>query len=147
MQLEHITPESGEQGDSLAKRREIAQRVLCTEIDWHGDGAAFLPCPGEQLHTSPSGPRDCILYLNGAPTLFCFHQGCRDEIAAANHELRSAIGSAERASGQSNLSAAVAESHGKVQSLINGAWSAREAKAAVSRCSRVASGPYRRLQH
>jgi hypothetical protein len=114
----------GEQGIPLVLRRQIAQRVLGDEIDWQSEDIGWLPCPGEHQHTTPSGPRDCILYLNGPPTLSCFHQHCAEEITAANLELRRAIGSAER-----QCATAVDPT---LRSIVKDNWHMRQARAADS---------------
>jgi len=74
--------------------QEIAEDVL-GGISWEGDRGILDECPGHFLHTNPTKDGDCIVYLNldsnGVPTVFCFHQSCKDEVEEANGELREAI--------------------------------------------------------
>lgn len=79
----------------MKSRREVAESLL-GEINWRDDSSGFCQCPGHQHHTSANGKRDCLLRLDGAPTLTCVHSSCRDEVEAANLNLRREIGRAER---------------------------------------------------
>jgi AAA domain/VirE N-terminal domain len=80
----------------LARRREIAAEIL-GNIGWKEEAVGFCTCPGEHLHTTGEGVRDCRVTLDGAPTIHCFHTHCSGLISGANRELRSRIGKAERA--------------------------------------------------
>jgi hypothetical protein len=75
--------------------RQIAESVL-GPVDWQDEHSGFCRCPGEHLHTTPTKDRACRVYLDAAdghaPTVFCFHGSCQDEIIATNFRLRSAIG-------------------------------------------------------
>lgn len=71
-------------------RTQIAEKILGV-IDEDG----FCKCPGEHLHTSANGPKDCMVMLDGAPTVKCFHGSCAGIVNGVNHELRSQIGKAE----------------------------------------------------
>jgi len=75
--------------------RKIAESVL-GPIEWEDLHSGFCQCPGEHLHTTPTKERDCRVYLDAdeghAPTVFCFHGSCQDEITTTNFRLRSAIG-------------------------------------------------------
>lgn len=75
-------------------RAEIAEKIL-GPIQWTEDGG-FCKCPGQHLHTSANGARDCKVMLDGAPTIKCFHDSCAGIVEGVNHELRSQIGKAER---------------------------------------------------
>jgi len=76
---------------------ELAEAVVGA-VEWESEHAGFCKCPGEHLHTRPTQPRDCRVYLdadNGyAPTIHCFHDSCRELTAQANFSLRSSIGKA-----------------------------------------------------
>lgn len=63
-------------------------------VDWHDSQCGYLPCPGEHLHTHKSGPRDCRIYLDGVPTLYCVHQSCEAVVAETNANLRGALSAA-----------------------------------------------------
>ena len=92
----------------LAQRQAIAAKVL-GEIEWDGE-TGYCLCPGFDLHSTESNRRDCTIYLNeGAllphdkPTIFCFHQSCKEVVAKANARLRSEIGKAEAGGSFSTL--------------------------------------------
>jgi hypothetical protein len=40
----------------------------------------YIRCPYEQKHTKPTKGRDCQLYFNDGPNIFCFHQSCREDL-------------------------------------------------------------------
>ena len=65
-----------------------AAEELLGDVKWVSDTKGFCRCPGEHRHTVASGDRECVIYLDGAPTIFCFHQSCGDEVRTANHQLR-----------------------------------------------------------
>ncbi len=75
--------------------RQVAEGVV-GPVDWTDEHSGYCACPGAHKHTTPSRERDCRVYLdaeNGyAPTIHCFHDSCKEEIAAANFRLRSTIG-------------------------------------------------------
>jgi len=77
------------------ERQRIAIELL-REIDWQTESYGFLRCPGQHLHMTENGDRDCEIHLDGAPTLHCFHNSCRGIIDELNHELRSRIRKAEK---------------------------------------------------
>ena len=68
----------------------IAERML-GEVEWADERQGYCACPGRSRHTHHSGRRDCAVYLDRVPTLFCVHQSCRDVVERRNHELRKAI--------------------------------------------------------
>jgi hypothetical protein len=71
--------------------RQIAAGVVGA-VDWQTEVSGFCRCPGESLHTHPTGKKDCRISVDGAPTIFCFHSSCAPAVAEANHKLRCAIG-------------------------------------------------------
>jgi RecA-family ATPase len=75
--------------------RQIAESLL-GPVDWQDSYTGFCRCPGEHQHTTPTKDRDCRVFLDAekgqAPTVFCFHGSCNDEIIATNFRLRSEIG-------------------------------------------------------
>jgi P4 family phage/plasmid primase-like protien len=79
----------------LETRRAVAAELV-GEIDWSTESRGCFACPAQHLHTTGDGARDCEVYLDGAPTIHCFHNHCRGIIEATNRELRSRIGKAER---------------------------------------------------
>lgn len=71
--------------------RSIAARLLGS-IEWLSEVSGHCRCPGEALHTSRTGPKDCRVSVDGAPTIFCFHASCIAAVAEANRRLRREIG-------------------------------------------------------
>src|SRR5262245_58466670 len=70
--------------------RQVARSVLGT-IDWQTEVSGFCRCPGERLHTSANGKKDCRVNVDGGPTNFCFHASCAMAVAEANRRLRRAL--------------------------------------------------------
>ena len=70
--------------------RQIAA-ALMGEIDWQSEVSGFCRCPGESLHTHPTGKKDCRVSVDGAPTIYCFHSSCAAAVADANLRLRRAV--------------------------------------------------------
>lgn len=71
--------------------RSVAVRLLGV-VEWQTDVSGFCRCPGESAHTSRTGPKDCRVNVDGAPTIFCFHASCAQAVAEANRRLRREIG-------------------------------------------------------
>lgn len=79
----------------LDLRKRFAEQLLAPSIiDWR-DGYGWARCPHENLHTSRSGPRDVKVFLDGAPTISCFHAHCKNEIDQLCYRFRSEVGKAE----------------------------------------------------
>ena len=57
-------------------------------VDWQTEVSGFCRCPGESLHTHPTGKKDCRVSVDGAPTIYCFHSSCAPAVAEANRKLR-----------------------------------------------------------
>lgn len=70
--------------------RQIAMSILGS-VDWQTEVSGFCRCPGEAMHTSANGKKDCRVNVDGAPTIFCFHASCIGAVAEANRRLRSAL--------------------------------------------------------
>jgi len=83
-------------GPEIKARQNIAGELL-GQIDWKTEARGFCTCPGERLHTTDNGARDCEVHIDGSPTIHCFHNSCTGIRDAVNRELRSRIGKAERA--------------------------------------------------
>src|SRR5215471_2967335 len=66
--------------------------VLVGAIDWQTAVSGFCRCPGEAMHTSGNGKKDCRVNVDGAPTIFCFHASCAAAVAEANRRLRRELG-------------------------------------------------------
>jgi hypothetical protein len=71
--------------------RQLAAGVVGA-VDWQTDVSGFCRCPGEALHTTRTGKKDCRVSVDGAPTIYCFHSSCAAVVAEANRRLRSALG-------------------------------------------------------
>ena len=72
--------------DNQRKAEEIVGSV-----DWQSANHGLCKCPGEATHTSHTRLRDTTVFIDGVPTIFCWHTSCvayRDE---ANRKLRRAI--------------------------------------------------------
>ncbi len=67
--------------------RQVAAGIVGA-VDWQTDVSGFCRCPGESLHTQPTGKKDCRVSVDGAPTIYCFHASCGPAVANANLRLR-----------------------------------------------------------
>ena len=67
--------------------RKVASRLLGA-VDWQNEVSGFCRCPGEAMHTSQNGKKDCRVNVDGAPTIFCFHASCAPAVAEAKRRLR-----------------------------------------------------------
>jgi hypothetical protein len=72
--------------------RHIATSIVGA-VDWQTEVSGFCRCPGESLHTHPTGKKDCRVSVDGAPTIYCFHSSCEGVVAASNLRLRRELGS------------------------------------------------------
>ncbi len=68
----------------------IAERLLGA-IDWFEPLRGYCACPGSAQHTTATTPRDCMVMLDGAPTVYCFHSSCLPAVEAANRSLRQSL--------------------------------------------------------
>lgn len=66
---------------------------LVGPVRWTGPTEGYCRCPGAALHSTPPGGKDCRVRIDGVPTVYCFHTHCAAAVAAANKELRRALGS------------------------------------------------------
>ena len=73
-----------------ALRGEVER--LVGAVEWTGANVGNCRCPGQDLHTTPTGKRDCRVYLDRVPTIYCFHSSCRQEVDRVNSILRSRLG-------------------------------------------------------
>jgi len=61
-------------------------------VHWEVENVrGYITCPGVDLHSKPTKPRDTTLFLDRVPTIFCLHTGCRGKVKAANAALRAAL--------------------------------------------------------
>ncbi len=92
--VERVKTQAAPSSIRFPSRTQIAEQILGA-IQWT-DESGFCKCPGEHLHTSANGVKDCKVMLDTVPTIKCFHGSCAGIVAGVNHELRSQIGKAER---------------------------------------------------
>ena len=78
----------------LGTRRRIAESIL-GPVDWESDAVGLAECPGVDLHSTPTGRRDCRVAVDGAPTVYCVHASCHAAVESANRRLRSDTGRSE----------------------------------------------------
>lgn len=69
---------------------ELAVELL-GEIDWISPTEGYCDCPGRNRHSNRSGRRDCALYLDRVPTVYCVHGSCSNIVETTNKKLRAAI--------------------------------------------------------
>ena len=75
----------------IQRRQRIAVEIV-GDLDWETKTCGFGRCPNESKH---SKKRDRLkVNIDGVPTIFCFHDGCKDTIQKLNGKLRSRIGRA-----------------------------------------------------
>ena len=76
---------------TLQERQELAENYLGL-VDWQESGTeGYCRCPGQAKHTTPNGPKDCIVYVTGAPTVHCFHRSCQDDTDEYSAPLRKVL--------------------------------------------------------
>jgi hypothetical protein len=74
-------------------KRTIIKAEVGTVI-WDSPSTGFCKCPGEHYHQSRNGKRDCRVYLEPIPTVYCLHASCGPIIKDINRKIRSSIGHA-----------------------------------------------------
>ena len=75
---------------TMEEKQRIAQELIEVPIEWNGDRGYFT-CPMASLHTKKTSARDTVIYLDGAPTSYCFHHSCRRWHSDMSQALRSAM--------------------------------------------------------
>jgi hypothetical protein len=80
----------------ITSPQDIASSLF--SIEWETPQLGWIECPGIEQHTGRNNPADCRITIDDGrpPTIHCFHDSCKSEIASANKTLRSAIGRAEK---------------------------------------------------
>ena len=71
--------------------RKAAVEKIVGEVEWDDDHKGHCECPGIALHTTKDGPCDCTVYLDGVPTISCFHASCQQVVREHTAALRRAI--------------------------------------------------------
>ena len=86
--LESPRPCNCETPDQTARLRQIAEEVLNQTIDWRSASVGYCDCPGANLHTSRTGPRDYrVAVFDSIVAGKCFHATCAETCRAANREM------------------------------------------------------------
>lgn len=94
----------------LAERQNVAELLLGAKLAWQG-GQAFCKCPGAASHSS-SNPTECMVYVDGAPNIFCMHGSCKGVCRATSETLQSLIGKLRFARHLATQQAAASAQHG-----------------------------------
>lgn len=84
------TPGSAIQAAPNRTASQIAEQVV-GEVTWTTATEGYCNCPGRSRHTHSNGPRDCLVYLDGVPTVHCVHASCQGIVNQTNHALRAAL--------------------------------------------------------
>ncbi|HRH95387.1 MAG TPA: hypothetical protein PLB55_05600 [Prosthecobacter sp.] len=74
----------------LRDPKEVAEEVL-GQIHWLDESTGYGECPGKQNHTTPDGPKDCRIHVDGTPAVYCLHSSCSSKVADASRRLRDAM--------------------------------------------------------
>lgn len=73
--------------DQAPTTKEIIERHV-KDVTWRGL-KGYCHCPGEHLHTTQTPhKRDCIIYADSVPTVYCFHEHCQELISDINRQIR-----------------------------------------------------------
>lgn len=62
-------------------------------LDWDENNpeVAYIPCPGRDKHTHRNGRKDCRVYLDGTPHVYCVHQSCEEATRELTENIRGAL--------------------------------------------------------
>lgn len=69
--------------------QEIVQKYL-PDVQWISPTKGLCLCPGRAKHTSKSTKKDCAVFVEKVPTVYCFHQNCQEEVSSVNDDIRAA---------------------------------------------------------
>lgn len=73
---------------STPSTASIVEQVI-PGVRWSSPTKGLCQCPGHQKHSTRSTKKDCAVFIGGSvPTVYCFHEGCAEEILAANDAIR-----------------------------------------------------------
>jgi len=64
-------------------------------VEWINDYQGFITCPGQDLHGNSNSKKDCTVYLDRVPTIYCHHTSCAAPLATLNKKLRQALSGQE----------------------------------------------------
>ncbi len=85
-----LPPGSADHAATKRTASQIAEQVV-GEVTWISEAEGYCRCPGHAQHTNQNRQRDCAVYLDGVPTLYCQHTSCASTVERKNRELREAI--------------------------------------------------------
>lgn len=79
----------------LSPAQAVAESIVQV-IEWQSRMKAFCICPGEDLHTTPSGSADCVVIVETLPDkcmpgIYCFHENCAEACDEATRKLRKVL--------------------------------------------------------
>lgn len=94
----------------LDERQNVAELLLGQKLVWSG-GQAFCKCPGAATHSS-SNPTECMVYVDGAPNVFCQHGSCKAVCRGTSEALQSLIGKLRFTRWQATQHTASSAQHG-----------------------------------
>ena len=79
-----------------AEQSKVLDDLFGNSIEWDEQQphVGYIKCPGEDKHTHKTGRKDCRIYLDGVPTVFCLHQRCAEEVEELTSNVRGALKSA-----------------------------------------------------
>lgn len=69
--------------------QEIVARYL-PGVDWDSPTSGRVMCPGHALHSHQPAHRDARVFVNGVPTLTCYHDKCQGPVKKVNDQIRAA---------------------------------------------------------
>lgn len=79
---------AGHHHPTQSSLREVAQDIVApATIDWTSETEGYVPCPGDHQHVIAEEPSECRIWIDGVPTVFCFHDGCELEVRALSNAL------------------------------------------------------------
>ena len=71
----------------LKTRREYVARNFRV-LQWESDAKALVECPGASSHTNPTAEDHTAIWIDGTPSVECFHKSCKGAVEAAQKKLR-----------------------------------------------------------
>ncbi len=71
----------------LKARREYVARNFRV-LQWETDAKALVECPGASSHTNPTAEEHTAIWIDGTPSVKCFHKSCNGAVEAAQKKLR-----------------------------------------------------------
>jgi hypothetical protein len=76
------------QPPTIEEQHQIVEEIVQTSIEWESDVKGYFLCPMHEGHSTPTKDKHTVVYLEGVPTFFCWHQSCKEWMESASCELR-----------------------------------------------------------